>query len=508
MCYRPIKILNPSRRYNDDMSKYIYVPCGNCADCQRVMHNEWFFRCMIEYQNCISKGGAVYFVTLTYNDDNLPKFKLPTGKECLGFDKRHIHNFVKYFRILLKKNHLMHTEMKYLIQSEYGKNGTKRPHYHGLLFMPYTLPNKLFNDIITTAWHYGFVVCSKFGWKVNGVAGIRYASKYVCKDLGFYKDNLKEYKDTFASYAEYKEAIKPYKDYFPKHWQSVHFGESFITSEILTHSDISKFLEKNTYTLNDGKHQTYPIPRYYHLKLEKYVDKDLSQLVDKVVLLPTLIGKEVKSLKAAKRVIMDMSLIKDICSFGYLETKYPSEQAYNEMRLFFKQSGLIIDELEKDDCRYLLSKPYSVVRKMTIDYIKQHISDFDLFRLSNYRCWLRSYPMHEDQDPESLFTSVTDIIANNIQGRAIPPEFYDCGLADFGTYVAHPLRDVENVYQRHHKTCSDYSYFAHYEKMCRCLDRLDILQNAMREYRTIWKKIDKENTRRFYPNEPIIYKSK
>ena len=89
MCYRPIKILNPSRRYNDDMQKYIYVPCGHCADCQRVMHNEWFFRCMIEYQDCINKGGSVYFITMTYSEENLPKFTLPNGKECLGFNKRH-----------------------------------------------------------------------------------------------------------------------------------------------------------------------------------------------------------------------------------------------------------------------------------------------------------------------------------------------------------------------------------------------------------------------------------
>ena len=99
MCYRPVKISNPSRHYRHDMPRYLYVPCGHCADCLRNKKTEWFFRSMVEYQATISKGGCALFVTLTYSNENLPVFTLPDGTVCQGFSKRHIHNFVKYFRI-------------------------------------------------------------------------------------------------------------------------------------------------------------------------------------------------------------------------------------------------------------------------------------------------------------------------------------------------------------------------------------------------------------------------
>ena len=72
MFFSPIKILNPSRSYRSDIPKYLYVPCGYCQDCQRVKHNEWFFRAMIEWNYYRSIGGAVYFITLTYNEEDLP----------------------------------------------------------------------------------------------------------------------------------------------------------------------------------------------------------------------------------------------------------------------------------------------------------------------------------------------------------------------------------------------------------------------------------------------------
>ena len=217
MCYRPVKILNPSRRWNFDAPKYLFVPCGKCADCQRVKHNEWYFRCMIEYEDIKRVGGAVYFITLTYNEHDLPLFTTPDGVVHQGFCKRDIHNFIKYLRIYLKRQHLEHKGIKYLICSEYGSK-TKRPHYHGLLFVPYHIPN--FSKVMQTCWKHGFIICSKKGWEIVSPAGIRYASKYICKDFGYF-DMLKPYmSDKF----ERKAFVKEFGDFLPRHWQSVGFG--------------------------------------------------------------------------------------------------------------------------------------------------------------------------------------------------------------------------------------------------------------------------------------------
>lgn len=108
-CPFPISIRAPSVAYT---TRHIAVPCGKCGICLQNEVTMWKIRLTEEARNKIANS----FLTLTYNDENLPK---------TGVDKTHIQDFIRALRRQFK--------LRYYIISEYGPT-TNRPHYHGILF--------------------------------------------------------------------------------------------------------------------------------------------------------------------------------------------------------------------------------------------------------------------------------------------------------------------------------------------------------------------------------------
>ena len=133
---------------------------------------------------------SAYFITLTYNDESLPRTK--EGYPTLL--KKHVQDYIKRLRnahvaYLKKEQRKVHDEFKitgkkirYYAVGEYGSQ-TRRPHYHLLLFN-YDIDNT--NQFIAkwknteTAQSYGHV-------DVGNVtaASINYVTKYMFK--GFNK---------------------------------------------------------------------------------------------------------------------------------------------------------------------------------------------------------------------------------------------------------------------------------------------------------------------------------
>ncbi len=91
------------------------VPCEGCIGCRTDRRKEWAARIMHEASQYESNS----FLTLTYNDEQLPK----DG----SLDKSHHRNFIKRLR-----QHYPKTTMKYYMCGEYG-DITNRPHYHSAL---------------------------------------------------------------------------------------------------------------------------------------------------------------------------------------------------------------------------------------------------------------------------------------------------------------------------------------------------------------------------------------
>lgn len=182
MCYRPLNIANRKldfSLYKDQV--YFTVPCGKCSECRRNTQTAWFTRAYYEYLDCVDKGGSVIYVTLTYNNEHLPHYN---GVPC--FSKRDVQLFFKRLR-----RRLNCAGIKYLITSEYGGK-THRPHLHGLIYVPFQLNALTLKQLIFETWQNGFVDFGKYGGIVNGVGAIQYVCKYICKDLDFDYDFVKE----------------------------------------------------------------------------------------------------------------------------------------------------------------------------------------------------------------------------------------------------------------------------------------------------------------------------
>lgn len=97
-------------------NEVLELPCGRCNGCKMERSRQWAVRCVHEsslYEdNC--------FVTLTYNDENLPEGGTLVKSDVQKFLKR------------LRKNYPAR-KIRYFMCGEYGEK-LSRPHYHLILF--------------------------------------------------------------------------------------------------------------------------------------------------------------------------------------------------------------------------------------------------------------------------------------------------------------------------------------------------------------------------------------
>lgn len=163
MCMSPMRIKNAK-------GDFIDVPCGKCAACLTNRREEWTTRLLIEAKNHLD----AIFLTLTYNDDNIPYGSLyPT------LIKSDFQSFLKRFRKRLGKR-----KIRYYAVGEYGKKD-KRPHYHAIMF------NVSAKDagLIQESWNNGFIY----------VGDVNIASiKYVCKYHLMKNDKVEGSQDSFV----------------------------------------------------------------------------------------------------------------------------------------------------------------------------------------------------------------------------------------------------------------------------------------------------------------------
>lgn len=118
-------------------------PCGKCVICRSNRAKQWIPRIYFE-----SLNQPCAFVTLTYNEENLPR---KDGKGIL--DYRDIQLFFKRLRKSYSRK-----KLRYYGVGEYGPT-TYRPHWHFLLF---GLPSNDFTkSLIESSWGKGFVTVDK-----------------------------------------------------------------------------------------------------------------------------------------------------------------------------------------------------------------------------------------------------------------------------------------------------------------------------------------------------------
>lgn len=158
-----------------DPSESIDIPCGKCTGCRLEYARQWAIRCMHEAkmheENC--------FVTLTYNDENIPPNWSLRKKDMQKFFKR-LRSYLHY--------HNKGQTVRYYYAGEYSPEEL-RPHYHACIFGYYP-PDRRFlkyggkgdklykSETLENIWGLGF--CS-FGDVTFESAG--YCARYIMKKV-------------------------------------------------------------------------------------------------------------------------------------------------------------------------------------------------------------------------------------------------------------------------------------------------------------------------------------
>lgn len=143
-------------------------PCGKCTTCSVLKRTEWANRILIE----TIYSEYTLFITLTYNDENLPFNNSLTPEHAINFLKK-----LRYYHEPKK--------LRYYLCGEYGEQ-TWRPHYHAILFSA----TEIDKEHIAKSWTnklkepLGFI---HFGENANNAVA-QYVSGYITKKLN--RDDL------------------------------------------------------------------------------------------------------------------------------------------------------------------------------------------------------------------------------------------------------------------------------------------------------------------------------
>lgn len=130
-CYAPM----PAVRMGDGSVKFVSrnkkgvdgtleLPCGQCIGCRLERSRQWAMRCL--HESSLYESNA--FITLTYDDSNLP----PGGS--LNYP-----DFQRFMKRLRKNSK---SSIRFYMGGEYGES-TARPHFHACLF-GYDFPDKVY----------------------------------------------------------------------------------------------------------------------------------------------------------------------------------------------------------------------------------------------------------------------------------------------------------------------------------------------------------------------------
>ena len=194
MCVSPIPVkvkrLEPCKGFA--RSQYV-VPCGKCWQCRLSKQSAYFVRSFFEWIQCTLFGGFSLFLTLTYNNDNIPRTPvfhkyMFNKKDCQKYFKRVRKSIVTY---LCKSQHitpvdaqkLLTSNLSYLLVSELGEH-TSRPHYHIIWHLKKPIiPQGVFQQIVRDSWKLGFTCLGNNGGIINSESGIKYVCKYIGKNF-------------------------------------------------------------------------------------------------------------------------------------------------------------------------------------------------------------------------------------------------------------------------------------------------------------------------------------
>lgn len=203
--------------------EYATVGCGSCEACQEAYSKEWAIRCLLE--SYLHEHN--YFLTLTYDEDNLPHVDeivdKETGEIYTDVDgdwyynggtllEKDMQQFIKRLRRHYSY-HMNHEGIRFYYCGEYGET-TQRAHYHMIAFNLPIDPEEMkvyrINtdgsvyytcDKITKLWGKGYVVIGEVNWDTCA-----YTARYVMKKMKYRP------KEDYYAQGKYPEFVRMSRD--------------------------------------------------------------------------------------------------------------------------------------------------------------------------------------------------------------------------------------------------------------------------------------------------------
>lgn len=242
--------------YNKKSMLYGYeqIPCGKCWACQLNYSAEWATRIMLEAQ----KYEHNYFITLTYDDENVPilseinyleeykmhgevietkEIKLENdGTWGYSLAPDHMKTFLNSLRKYFERKG--HKGVKYFYCGEYGET-THRPHYHIILLNCPLDINEFYDTYIDgnykahwkskeleKYWKKGMIDIAECEWSC-----IAYVARYCTKKLDFTGD-----KRVYLNKGLIPEYVRMSKgigfEYFDKHKEEIYKNDEMIMKTV------------------------------------------------------------------------------------------------------------------------------------------------------------------------------------------------------------------------------------------------------------------------------------
>lgn len=170
-----------------DPSLIFQLPCGQCGYCRMHRAREWAVRCMHE----AAMHPYSCFITLTYAPEHLPVFP--------SLDHTHFQLFMKRLRFRFSEGVTFSRHgvdevlcvpegIRYYMCGEYGAKGTKRPHFHAVLFGVTFFDREVWcvkpthtiyrSDVLDDIWGKGIATFSEVSLQSAG-----YCARYSMKKI-------------------------------------------------------------------------------------------------------------------------------------------------------------------------------------------------------------------------------------------------------------------------------------------------------------------------------------
>ena len=110
------------------------LPCGQCSGCRDQKSRDWAVRCVHESNMQKENGYQSAFITLTYDDRNLPQEYInPRTGQYYGPGTLNPNDHVEFVNKLRMRLYRKGMSFRYYMCGEYGDK-LSRPHYHYLIF--------------------------------------------------------------------------------------------------------------------------------------------------------------------------------------------------------------------------------------------------------------------------------------------------------------------------------------------------------------------------------------